>query len=84
MREVAMINMRNRLVNKKKVMNIPPLIENGLFVTNLEQKATILNDFFIQQCSEIATCSTLPTFQPRCKVLLEEIDINRGKVLKLI
>ena len=52
----------NRLVNKKKVMNIPPLLENGLFVTNLEQKATILNDYFVQQCSEIATGSSLPSF----------------------
>ena len=74
----------NRLVNKKKVMNIPPLLENGLFVTNIEQKATILNDYFVQQCSELATGSTLPTFQPRCRVLLEKVDIDRGKVLKLI
>ena len=74
----------NRLVNKKKVMNIPPLLENVLFVTNLEQKATILNDYFVQQCSEKATVSTLPTFQPRSRVLLEEVDINREKVLQLI
>ena len=74
----------NRLANKKKVMNIPPLFENGLFVTNIEQKATILNDYFVQQCSELATGSTLPTFQPRCRVLLEKVDIDRVKVLKLI
>ena len=53
----------NRLVNKNKVMNIPPLFENGLLVTNLEQKATILNDYFVQQCSEISTGSSLPTFR---------------------
>ena len=65
-------------------MNIPPLLENGFFVTNLEQKATILNDYFVQQCSEIATRSTVPTFQPRSRVLLEDVDINREKVLILI
>ena len=65
-------------------MNIPPLLENGLFVTNIEQKATILNDYFVQQCSELATGSTLPTVQPRCRVLLEKVDIDREKVLKLI
>ena len=65
-------------------MNIPPLLENGLFVTNIEQKATILNDYFVQQCSELVTGSTLSTFQPRCRVLLEKVDINREKVLKLI
>ena len=28
----------NRLLNKKTVSNIPPLIENGLFITNVEAK----------------------------------------------
>ena len=65
-------------------MNMPPLLENGLFVTNLEQKATILHDYFVQQCSEIATGSTLPTSQRRSRVLLEDVDINREKVLNLI
>ena len=55
-----------------------------MFVTNLEQKATILNDYFVQQCSEIATGSTLPTFQPRSRDLLEDVDIIREKVLNLI
>ena len=36
----------NRLVNKYKVRNIPPLLENALFVSNLEQKAAILNYYF--------------------------------------
>ena len=65
-------------------MNIPPLLENGLCVSNLEQKTTIMNDYFVQQCSEIAIRSSLPTFQPRSRVLLEEVDINRENVLKLI
>ena len=64
-------------------MNIPPLLENGLFVTNLEQKAIILNDYFVQQCSEITTGSTLSTFHPRSRVLLEDVDINREKVFEL-
>ena len=43
-----------------------------------------MNDYFVQQCSEIATGSTLPSFQPRSSVLLEDVDINREKVLNLI
>ena len=65
-------------------MNVPPLLENGLFVTNLERKATILNDYFVQECSEITTGSILPTFQPRSRVLFEDVDINREKVLNSI
>ena len=28
----------NRIINKKNVSNIPPLIENGIFVTNFQEK----------------------------------------------
>ena len=73
-----------KLLNKKKIMNIPPLLENGLFVTNIEVKATILNDYFVAQCSVIPTGSTLPTFLPRRDPLLHGLPIDRGKVLKLI
>ena len=65
-------------------MNIPPLLENGLFITNLEKKATTLNNHFVLQCSEVVTSSTLPAFRPRSRSLLEEVDIDRKKVLKLI
>ena len=55
----------NRLINKKSTVNIPPLLENGLLVTNFESKATIFNEYFVSQCSETRTRSTLPTFLPR-------------------
>ena len=55
----------NRLLNKKAASNIPPLIENGLFITNVEAKANIFNEFFIAQCREIETGSTIPTFIPQ-------------------
>ena len=37
----------NRLINKKSTVNIPPLLENGLLVTNFESKATIFNEYFV-------------------------------------
>ena len=74
----------NRLINKKKSLNIPPLLENGLFVTNPLSKANILNDFFVEQCSIIITGSTLPTFQPRHTSFLQNVDIGRDGVLKII
>ena len=43
-----------------------------------------MNEYFVQQCSEIATGSTLPTFQPRSRDLLEDVDTIREKVLNLI
>ena len=37
----------NKIVNKKKTTNIPPLLENGLFVTNFQTKADIFNELFV-------------------------------------
>ena len=74
----------NRPIDKKKNINIPPLLENGLFVTNLEAKANIFNEFFVQMCSEVSTSSTLPSFTPRSQARLEGFTINREKVLRLI
>ena len=73
----------NRQVNKK-IMYIPSLLENGLFITNLEKKASILNNHFVLQCSDVVTSSTLPAFCPRYRSLLEDVDMDREKVLKLI
>ena len=35
----------NRVINKKETTNIPPLLENGILVTNFQKKADIFNDF---------------------------------------
>ena len=74
----------NRLINKKSTVNIPPLLENGLLVTNFESKATIFNEYFVSQCSETRTRSTLPTFLPRGNSFLGSVNIDTGKVLKMI
>ena len=75
----------NRLIDKKKKISIfKPLLENGLFVTNLEAKANIFNEFFVQMCSETSKSSTLPSFTPSSRARLEGFAINREKVLRLI
>ena len=53
-------------------------------MTNLEAKANIFNEFFVQMCSETLTSSTLPSFTPRSGALLQGFIINREKVLKFI
>ena len=49
----------NKIINKKKFSNIPPLLENGVFVTNFQTKANILNNYFVEQCSLIVSYQTL-------------------------
>ena len=51
-----------RLANKKKITNIPPLNENGIFTSNFKDKATIFNNYFALQCRPLDIDSTLPPF----------------------
>ena len=69
----------NRIINKKETTNIPPLLENGIFVTNFQKKADIFNEFFVQQCS-----LNLNDPFPRCNNHLENINIDADNVLKII
>ena len=60
----------NKIINKKKATNIPPLLENGLFVTNFQNKAEIFNNYFVQQCSLNMNDSILPrSYITRCNNL---------------
>ena len=36
----------HKIINKKQVMNIPPILLNSVFITNFENKANLFNDFF--------------------------------------
>ena len=75
----------NKIVNKKKATNIPPLFENGPFVTNFQNKAEIFNDYFVQQCPFNMNDSALPrSYCTRCNNLFETIEIDADKVLKII
>ena len=44
----------NNILNKKKNSVIPPLLENGVFITNFQAKADIFNELFVEQCSIIS------------------------------
>ena len=74
----------NKLMNKKSISGIPPILENEILISNVATKANILNNYFVQQCSEISTGSTLPSFVPRYNQYLSSIAISRCKVLRLI
>ena len=76
----------NKIINKKKFSNIPrpPLLENGVFVTNFQTKANIFNDHFVEQCSLINSDSVLPNIVSRCDSSLSSIEIIGEKILKII
>ena len=74
----------NKIINKKKFSNIPPLLENGVFVTNFQTKASIFNNHFVEQCSLISNDSVLPNPGSRCNSSLSSVEITGEKVLSII
>ena len=46
--------------NNKKIPQIPPLLEDDKFVTDMKTKADIFNKFFAEQCTPLKNKSKLP------------------------
>ena len=74
----------NKIINQNKVTNIPPLLENGVFVKNFQTKADIFNKFFAKQCSLLPNDSSIPAFTPKCDKISSSVSNDRSKVLSLI
>ena len=74
----------NKIINKKRFSNVPPLLENGVFVTNFQTKANIFNEHFVEQCFLIINDSIFPNFSSRCDSLLSNIEITGEKILHII
>ena len=74
----------NTLLNKAKIPLIPPLLENGLFVTDFAEKAQIFNDYFIHQCTTIDTGSELPQDGPVTTTPITDFVISEEKILNII
>ena len=49
--------------NNKKILQIPPLLEDDKFVTDIKTKADIFNKFFAEQCTPLKNDSKLPSNQ---------------------
>ena len=74
----------NTVLNKVKIPMIPPLLENGLFVTDLTEKAQIFNDYFILQCTTIDTGSEIPQDTPVTATQISDFVISEEKILNII
>ena len=74
----------NTVLNKAKIPIIPPLLENGLFITDFSAKAQIFNDYFILQCTTIDTGSEIPRDAPGASSMINDFDISEEKILNII
>ena len=74
----------NTVINKAKIPIIPPLLENGLFVTDSAQKAQLFNDHFIRQCTTIENGSKIPDNTSINPTRIDSVVISEEKILKII
>ena len=73
-----------RLSNKKKITNIPPLFENGKYISNFKEKAYIFNNYFASQCQPFDIQSNLPAFTPLTSNSLSNITFSHAKIIAII
>ena len=74
----------NRLVNNKKTANIPPILENGTFITSFAEKACLFNEYFAAQCQPLDNSSTLPTFHQRTLKKIGNIKVDTSIISSII
>ena len=63
---------------------IPPFKENGLFVTDVAEKAQIFNDYFILQCTTIENGSEISQYIPGDLSMIGNFEIFGDKILNTI
>ena len=72
------------LLNKKKISNIPPLIENNTYITNFKEKTKVFNKFFALQCRPLDIPSFLPTFHSLTNNCLDSITFTITDIVSII
>ena len=73
-----------RLLNKAKIPNIPPLLEDGVFETDFKKKAGLFNVFFANQCNIFDNGSTLPECIYKTDKRVSSITFSCDDILKVI
>ena len=66
----------NRILNKKKIPNKPPLLVNSKLVSDFHKKADVFNRHFAEQCTLVQNTSTLPVFNFKTNKRLKSFEIN--------
>ena len=77
-------SLMNTVLNKAKIPIIPPLLENGIFVTDFTEKAQLFNDYFILQCTTIDTGNHIPQDTLVTDNIISDFVISDEKMLNII
>ena len=73
-----------RLLNKTNASIIPPIIKDGLFITDIKEKCNLFNSYFKNQCTIIDTASVLPPFLKKTLLSFDKIKISEAQITRLI
>ena len=73
-----------KLLNNSKSSIIPPIIDNGIFVTDIKVKCQLFNTYFQSQCTVLNTSSVLPDFVKKTAKSLNEIKFTQNQITDLI
>ena len=74
----------NKILNKCKAPNIPPLLVNNRFIVNCKEKAIEFATYFSEQCKPLINNSTLPNFNYITNARLDRILISEAEIITLI
>ena len=73
------------LYNDKKISIIPPLLIDDKFVTDIQTKANVFNNFFADQCTPLKNGSVLPKKQNySTQSILCTLNFDEEELIKLI
>jgi len=74
----------NSLLNKCKIPRIPPLLVGVEIISKCKEKATVFNDYFLNQCKLIVNDSILPIFNCITVFKIDTISMEPKLILDII
>ena len=69
-----------KLLKKNITSVIPPILQNGTFITDAKEKCDIFNEYFEKQCQTIETSSTIPPLTNITNLLLNSVNFTQSNI----
>ena len=71
-------------VRTSKFPSIPPILREGTYVNDIQEKCDIFNNFFADQCTVLNTGSNLPDFIPLTNLKLRNVTLTKTLIAKIL
>ena len=69
---------------KNRNINIPPIIDDGFFISNFKKKADIFSEYFANQCTINVNDSVLPNLVPNTDASLSYVSVTTDYIINII